>query len=81
MFAIRSASGTVELSTKSEKVIVATRFGPNQAMKAFWARSTWPVPASGVETARVKARQESQSARRLEWAPVMGATPGAGRRL
>jgi hypothetical protein len=41
-------------STSSEKVIVATPFGPNQAMKAFSARST-RVPASATHTPIVRA--------------------------
>ena len=51
---IRSPCGIAWLSTSSEKVIVATPLGPNQAMKAFSARST-PVPASAIHTATVRA--------------------------
>src|ERR687898_2092785 len=55
MSAIRSASGTPEPSTNSANAMVATPFGPNHAMNAFPARSTWRVPASAVKTATGRA--------------------------
>jgi len=60
MSKIRSAPGTPEPRTSSENVIVATPFGPNQAMKASAARDT-PVPISAIASATGRATRSVTS--------------------
>ena len=60
MLAIRPASGAAEPSTNRANVIVATPFGPNQAMNALPAVSTWRVPASATNTATGRADQQRE---------------------
>ena len=51
---MRSAPGMSEARTSSENVIVATPFGPNQAMNASAARDT-PVPIRAIASATGRA--------------------------
>ena len=53
--AIRPASGALEPSTNRANVMVATPFGPNHAMNALAAVSTWRAPASDTNTATGRA--------------------------
>ena len=59
---MRSASGTAEPSTNSAKVIVATPFGPNHAMKALPSQPTSRTPASAVNTATGRATSRVKAA-------------------
>ena len=59
---MRSASGTAEPSTNSAKVIVATPFGPNQAMKALPSQPTSRTPVSAVNTATGRATSSVNTA-------------------
>src|SRR3954462_15684399 len=59
---IRSASVAADESTKSEKVMVATPLGPNQAMNALPSGPTWRVPASAANTATGRATTSVKTA-------------------
>src|SRR3954447_1377289 len=58
---MRSAPGTPSPSTNSEKVMVATPFGPNQAMKPLVAVSS-DVPASAIQIATGRASSNTTAA-------------------
>ena len=73
---MRSPPGTPSPSTNSEKVMVATPLGPNQAMKPLVAVSS-AVPASAIQIATGRATSSTTAAKR-DRRPAVAEQPVGG---